>query len=266
LLTVSGARCDGEESGNEVTLVERKQNRRADDDDEEANGGQYVVRIAHGDSRVHDVFSAAIIGITAINDCQRLQSEMRLAWLAIAAFATRCCHELLTLRWQEPLPRMGFNITVERGPAKGCGDPVMKKTYEGSCHCGKVRFEVDVDPDGGMRRCHCWICARHRSWETLIKAADFRLLTSEAELSGYPFGTQGGRHLFCRNCGVASFRRGYAEALGGEYVSITSACLHDRNEHKADEADVDNVGRDDPQGYPSPCWQKRRPGTCETIA
>lgn len=103
----------------------------------------------------------------------------------------------------------------------------MKKTYQGSCHCGKVRFEADVDAEGGMRRCNCWICARQRKWETLIKAGDFRLLTNEAEMCGYPFGLNGGHHLFCRTCGVASFRRGYAEALGGEYVSITSACLHD---------------------------------------
>jgi hypothetical protein len=246
-----------------VPLVERQQNRRANHDDEKADCGEDVVWIAHGVTAGMLFFVAAIIGINASHDCQPLQSKKAGGPCKIA---TRYCHELLTLRWQEPLPRMGFNITAERGPAKGCGGPVMKKTYQGSCHCGKVRFEADVDPDGGMRRCNCWICARHRSWETLIKAADFRLLTSEADLSGYPFGTQGGRHLFCRSCGVASFRRGYAEALGGEYVSITSACLHDRNADKADEADVDSGGRDDAEGYPSPCWQKRRPGTCETMA
>ncbi|RFU45092.1 GFA family protein [Paraburkholderia sp. DHOC27] len=106
----------------------------------------------------------------------------------------------------------------------------MKKTYLGSCRCGKVRFEADIDPDSGVRRCHCWICANQRSWETLVKAGDFRLLTDEAELGDRPFGTGNGHHLFCRACGVASFRRGYAQSLGGEYVSISSACLEDDRE------------------------------------
>jgi hypothetical protein len=123
---------------------------------------------------------------------------------------------------------MNLNITYERRPFAGFGGLAMKKTYQGSCRCGRVRFEADVDPDGGVRRCNCWICARQRSLETLVKAEDFRLLTDEAELSDYPFGVRGGHHLFCRTCGGASFRRGYAETFGGEYVSITAPTrLHD---------------------------------------
>jgi hypothetical protein len=122
---------------------------------------------------------------------------------------------------------MGLNITFERCPIAGSGGQAMKQTYQGSCHCGKVRFEADVDPDGGVRRCNCWICAKQRSMEMLVKAEDFRLLSDEAELGDYPFGIRGGHSLFCRTCGVASFRRGYAETLGGEYVSIASACLND---------------------------------------
>ena len=36
---------------------------------------------------------------------------------------------------------------------------VMKKTYQGSCHCGKVTFEVDMDLD------HCVVngCAIARA-------------------------------------------------------------------------------------------------------
>jgi hypothetical protein len=127
---------------------------------------------------------------------------------------------------------MNLNITYERHKLKGCGGLAMKKTYQGSCRCGKVRFEADIDPDGSAGRCHCWICSRLPQTETLIKAEDFRLLSDEAELGDCPFGTRGGHHLFCRNCGVASFRRGYAETLGGEYVSIASACLAQERESK----------------------------------
>ncbi len=32
-------------------------------------------------------------------------------------------------------------------------------------------------------------------------------------------------HLFCRHCGVRSFARGYAEAIGGDYIGIQLAAL-----------------------------------------
>jgi len=103
----------------------------------------------------------------------------------------------------------------------------MKKTYQGSCHCGKVRFEADIDKDAGARRCHCWICARQRAWATQVKLEDFRLLAGESELGDYQCDTRSGHPLFCRTCGVASFGRGYVDAKGGEYVSIATDCLDD---------------------------------------
>ncbi|MEW6341129.1 MAG: GFA family protein [Paraburkholderia sp.] len=108
----------------------------------------------------------------------------------------------------------------------------MKKTYQGSCHCGKVRFEADIDlnsANGGRRRCNCWICARQRVSETLVKPEDFRLLAGESELGDYQFGTGGGHHLFCRICGAATFGRGVMDATGGEYVSIAATCLDNAN-------------------------------------
>lgn len=114
----------------------------------------------------------------------------------------------------------------------------MKKTYQGSCRCGNVRFEADIDLSANTRQCHCWICSRTKAWETLVEPEDFRLLAGEAELMEPPFGTPAGRYRACKTCGVASFGRGYressressravtAESTGGEYVFIAAACLH----------------------------------------
>ena len=100
----------------------------------------------------------------------------------------------------------------------------MLKTYRGSCHCGAVTFEADLDLTQPTFRCNCSICRRNRFWAAVAKPEGFRLLSGQNELTEYLFNRRKNQHFFCRHCGVRPFGIGNDTPIGKMY-GVNIGCL-----------------------------------------
>jgi len=101
-----------------------------------------------------------------------------------------------------------------------------QKKHRGSCHCGDVRFEVDIDAANGGR-CNYPSCTKPSVTGGIVKPAAFALLSDESKLATYEWASKMSKRYFCKQCGVHCFGRGHLEQLGGDFVSVNLNCLDD---------------------------------------
>ena len=101
----------------------------------------------------------------------------------------------------------------------------MKKTYTGSCHCGAVKFEADLDLAAGTKRCNCTFCLKSRIWKVFALKGDFRLLEGEESLTDYQTSSDGHHFYFCKRCGMRPFVEGCLEMapFNGKFHAVNVA-------------------------------------------
>jgi hypothetical protein len=95
--------------------------------------------------------------------------------------------------------------------------------YHGSCQCGAIKYEVDVDLDHAVT-CNCSRCQRLGSVLSFTPRENFRLISGEGNLIEYLFNKHHIRHLFCKTCGIQSFAYGQMSD-GTPMAAVNANCL-----------------------------------------
>jgi hypothetical protein len=99
-----------------------------------------------------------------------------------------------------------------------------KKTYQGSCRCGAVRYEADIDLGQGTTQCNCSFCSKSGWWGCLARPGEFRLLAGQDSIVNLGTNPAADRPR-CKVCGIESFGHGVVPELGGEYYAVNVRCL-----------------------------------------
>lgn len=95
--------------------------------------------------------------------------------------------------------------------------------YQGSCHCGSVSFETELDI-GKVIACNCSMCGRKGTLLSFVGESGFKLKSGEASLTDYLFGEKTIHHPFCKTCGVTCFGHGMAPD-GKKTFAVNVRCL-----------------------------------------
>ena len=99
--------------------------------------------------------------------------------------------------------------------------------HPGSCHCGAVRFQVELAHPLKGSRCNCSICTKTAIVTAIARPSALAVTAGEEALAFYEWGGKTGRRYFCKHCGIQCFGRGHLPELGGDYVSINLNAVDD---------------------------------------
>lgn len=106
------------------------------------------------------------------------------------------------------------------------------RRYQGSCHCGAVRYEAGFDLAAGSNRCNCSLCSKARAWFLFVRGDAFTLLAGEDLLSDYRWlppgrAEPGLTYRFCSRCGIRLYATGEWDAMGGRFYALHVPTLDD---------------------------------------
>jgi hypothetical protein len=97
----------------------------------------------------------------------------------------------------------------------------MLKTFEGGCHCGRVRYRVHGDL-ARVSDCNCSMCTKKGFLHLIVPLSQFELLSGGDNITTYTFNTHIAKHTFCKTCGIHSF---YTPRSDPDKVDVNVRCL-----------------------------------------
>lgn len=113
--------------------------------------------------------------------------------------------------------------------------------HRGSCHCGRVRFEVDAPARLQVLDCNCSICRMTGFLHLIVPLRAFRLLSGADALTEYTFGTGTAKHRFCRHCGIKAF---YVPRSHPDGMDVNARCLEPGTVLAMDTVPFDDADRE----------------------
>src|SRR6185369_15129582 len=78
-------------------------------------------------------------------------------------------------------------------------------SIKGSCHCGKVAFEIDGKIPPNLTRCTCSFCAKRGNLYAYYEPKQFHLKEGVDTSATYRWNTKLVAHHFCPACGCGVF-------------------------------------------------------------
>ena len=97
-----------------------------------------------------------------------------------------------------------------------------KSWRSGGCHCGSVRFDVNLPDQVVALSCNCSVCAKSGFIHIIVEEGDFRLLQGRENLAEYTFGSHAAKHWFCKTCGIKSYYKPRSHPHG---ITVNLRCL-----------------------------------------
>ncbi|ELY2497232.1 GFA family protein [Cronobacter muytjensii] len=78
----------------------------------------------------------------------------------------------------------------------------------GQCHCGAVKFTVELtDGLNTARRCNCSYCRMRGAVVVSAPLTGITVLEGKEKLTEYRFNTRQAAHYFCSVCGIYTFHQ-----------------------------------------------------------
>lgn len=96
------------------------------------------------------------------------------------------------------------------------------RTRNGACHCGAVRFTVELPETLRGARCDCSICSMKGVVMVGAPLDALNIVAGEDALACYRFNTGAAKHWFCSRCGIHCFHQRRSDP---SQYGVNAACL-----------------------------------------